>query len=137
MNAPLDEVTASYHRCRAEDSFFDTFYDIFLSKSPVIAKKFAHTDFKHQKLMLRESLLEMLCLEQGMDSARKEIEMLGQRHRDLQITSEMYEMWLDALCEAVEKHDPQSTPQLARKWRQAMQPGIELMIAASDSPTET
>ncbi len=136
MNAPLDEVMASYHRCRADDRFFDTFYDFFLSKSPVIAKKFEHTDFKHQKLMLRESLLEMLCLEQGMDGARKEIELLGQRHHDLQITSEMYAMWLDSLCEAVEKHDPQCTPHLAQKWRAAMQPGIELMISTSDPPTK-
>jgi hemoglobin-like flavoprotein len=136
MNMPLDEVMASYHRCRADDSFFDTFYDVFLAKSPEIAKKFEHTDFTHQKLMLRESLLEMLCLEQGMDGAREEIELLGRRHHDLQITSEMYVMWLDSLCEAVEKHDPQCTPQLTQKWRAAMQPGIELMICTSEPPTE-
>ena len=69
MNTPPDEVTASYHRCREDDRFIDTFYDIFLSKSPEIAKKFEHTDFRHQKLMLRESLLEMLFLEQGIEGS--------------------------------------------------------------------
>lgn len=134
MNTPLDEVIESYHRCREDARFFDTFYDIFLLKSPEIAKKFKHTDFTHQKLMLRESLLEMLCLEQGMQGAREEIMSLGHRHKDLQITSEMYTMWLDSLCEAVEKHDPQCTPLLAKKWREAMQPGIELMLSACDPP---
>ena len=134
MNTPLDEVIESYHRCREDARFFDTFYDIFLLKSPEIAKKFEHTDFAHQKLMLRESLLEMLCLEQGMEGAREEVESLGHRHKDLQITSEMYAMWLDSLCEAVEKHDPQCTPLLAKKWRDAMQPGIELMNSVSDPP---
>lgn len=136
MNTPLDEVTASYHRCRADESFIDTFYDVFLAKSPEIAKKFVHTDFKHQKLMLRESLLEMLCLEQGLDGSREEIELLGRRHNDLQITAEMYTMWMDSLCEAVEKHDPQCTKELTQKWRVAMQPGIDLMIAATDPPSE-
>ena len=134
MNPPLDEVTASYHRCRADDRFFDTFYDVFLAKSPEIAKKFEHTDFTHQKLMLRESLLEMLCFEQGMAGSREEIEILGHRHRDLHITSEMYEMWLDSLCTAVEKHDPEFTPQLTQKWRDAIRPGIDLMESLSEQP---
>lgn len=136
LDSPLDEVIESYHRCRADELFFDTFYDIFLAKSPEIAKKFEHTDFVHQKLMLRESLLEMLCLEQAMDGARQEIEQLGRRHRDLHVTPEMYTMWLDSLCQAVEKHDPQFTEELATKWRAAMQPGIELMIAAIDAPDD-
>ena len=136
MNAPLDEVTASYHRCRTDDSFFDTFYDDFLAKSPVIAEKFRHTDFVHQKLMLRESLLEMLCFEQGMDGAREDIKLLGRRHKDLRITPEMFAMWLDSLCEAIEKHDPNYTPQLAQKWREALRPGIELMISESDPNAE-
>ena len=136
MNTPLDEVTASYHRCREDDRFIDTFYDIFLLKSPKIAKMFEHTDFRHQKLMLRESLLEMLCLEQGIEGARTEIEQLGQRHKDLRIPSQMYTMWLDSLCEAVQKHDPQCTPELTKKWRAAMQPGIDLMISAIDPPAE-
>ena len=136
MNAPQDEVTASYHRCRADDSFFDTFYDDFLAKSPEIAEKFRQTDFAHQKLMLRESLLEMLCFEQGMDGARAEIKLLGRRHKDLRITSAMYGMWMDSLCEAVAQHDPQYTPELAQKWRDAMRPGIDLMISESDPNVE-
>ncbi len=133
---PMDAVTASYHRCRAEGDFVETFYEIFLAKSPEIAKKFARTDFKHQKLMLRESLLEMLCFEMGMAGAKDEIVRLGHRHHDLRIPPNMYEMWLDALCEAVAKHDPQFTPELEQQWRDAMRPGIELMVQATSAQSD-
>jgi hemoglobin-like flavoprotein len=71
-----------------------------------------------------------------MDGAREEIKLLGRRHKDLNILAEMYAMWLDSLCEAVEKHDPQCTPALAQSWREAMQPGIDIMLAVSDLPSE-
>lgn len=129
----LDEVIASYHRCRRSEGFVDTFYADFLGRSPSIAEMFAGTNFKIQKLMLRESLLEMLCFEQGMPGAREEIEQLGRKHEALQVTPEMYEMWLDSLCVAIERHDPEYTPQLANLWREAMQKGIAVMLAAGKS----
>lgn len=45
---------------------FDTFYDIFLSKSPDVPPKFAHTDFERQQQMLKESRLQMLLLRRAM-----------------------------------------------------------------------
>ena len=59
MNNPFEQVIASYHRARETGQLFDTFYRIFLGKSPEIPSMFARTDFPHQKLMLRESILEM------------------------------------------------------------------------------
>ena len=130
MSVPqLDPVIESYHRCRADQRFTDTFYDLFLAKSPEIAKKFEHTDFKHQKLMLRESLLEMLCYDRGIAGSEVEIANLAIRHKDLGITEEMFTMWLDSLCAAVEEHDPQYTPELGKQWRASMQKGINLMLA--------
>ena len=58
-----NQLTDSYYRCRHAEGFLDTFYDLFTSKSPAVAAKFAKTDFKAQKLMLRQSLLEMLCFD--------------------------------------------------------------------------
>lgn len=124
-----DDLMASFHRCRQTEGFVDTFYELFLAKSPEIAKKFAHTDFKIQKLMLRESLLEMLCFEQGMSGAREEIEKLGRQHKALDIRPEMYTMWLDALCEAIQRHDEKYTPELESQWRRAMQQGIDVMTS--------
>lgn len=40
MLPDLDDVTASYHRCRASDRFIDTFYEHFLAKSREVAADF-------------------------------------------------------------------------------------------------
>lgn len=128
MSNELGGVMASYHRCREDDEFFDTFYDLFLGKSREVAELFRHTDFKHQKLMLRESLLEMLCFERGVPGVEETIRRLGQRHKVLGVKDEMYTLWVDSLCEAVEKHDPEYAPELAQQWRDAMQKGIDVMI---------
>jgi hypothetical protein len=97
MAEQADELTASYYRCRRDEHFLDTFYDGFLSKSPAIAQMFAQTDFKIQKLVLRQSLLEMLCFDRGMSGTREEIERLGLRHKEFRVSPEMYAMWLDAV----------------------------------------
>jgi hemoglobin-like flavoprotein len=129
METPFDQVIASYHRARQSGQLFDTFYVLFLAKSPEIPPMFARTDFPHQKLMLRESILEMLVFAQtGM--GRVEIERLAERHRQLNVKPVHYELWLDALCEALAKHDSQFCSDLELMWRDAMRKGIEVMSAS-------
>ncbi len=113
------DVTASYYRCRDDENFIDTFYELFLSKSPEIRRMFVKTDFRIQKLMLRQSLLAMICFDRGIPGAREEIDRLATRHKELAVKPEMYSMWLDALCEAVEKHDPEYMSEQERLSRQA------------------
>ena len=125
-DSPFNQIVASYHRARSAAEMFDTFYRLFLGKSPEIPPMFAHTDFPHQKLMLRESLLEMLMFAQA-GSGRDEIERLAERHRGLNIKPRHYQLWLDALCEALAQHDPAFSVELEQMWRHAMQKGIKLM----------
>ena len=134
MTEQADELTASYYRCRRDERFLDTFYYGFLSQSPAVAQMFADTDFVVQKLMLRQSLLEMLCFYRGMSGTGEEIERLGLRHQELGVTAEMYATWLDSLCEAIQKHDPSYTPELEQLWREAMLKSIKEMIAVGASP---
>ena len=131
MLPDLDAVTASYQRCRASGGFVDTFYERFLSKSPEVADKFRHTDFAHQKLMLRESLLAMLMFNRNSDAAKKELEKLAERHsrRALDIAPRLYDLWLESLCEAVAEHDPLFNEFLAEQWKKAMQAGIDLIVS--------
>jgi hemoglobin-like flavoprotein len=126
MDATFNQVVASYHRARESGALFDTFYSIFLGKSPEIPPMFARTDFPHQKLMLRESILELLVFAQT-GSGRTEIKRLAERHRQLNVKSAHYELWLDSLCEALAIHDPKFDVELEQKWRDAMHKGIELM----------
>jgi hemoglobin-like flavoprotein len=123
------ELVASFERCNRDRTFIDTFYKCFLSKGPEFAEMFAHTDFKHQKLMLRQSLLELISFEVGMSGTEADVDRLGQRHKGLGVTPAMYSMWLDALCEAIQQHDPEYTPELEQFWRNAMQIPIKKMIA--------
>lgn len=134
MTDYLDDVMASYHRCRLNEQFFDTFYDLLLSKSHAVEVKFADTDFTHQRLMLREALLVMLCFENGVEGTREEIERLGRRHQEMDVTPEMYSLWLDSLCEAIRLHDSHCTDELEQHWRRAIQSGIDLMISMEEVP---
>ena len=129
MSAYFDQVVASYHRSRATEELFDTFYSIFLAKSPSIPPKFAKTNFALQKRMVKQSILLMLNFYGGIEQAREDIEQLGELHNQLEIEAEMYELWLDSLVEAIQKHDPEYTPELETAWREAMRPGIELMTS--------
>jgi hemoglobin-like flavoprotein len=128
METPFSQVVASYHRARQSGQLFDTFYQLFLGKSSEIPPMFARTDFPHQKLMLRESILEMLVFAQT-GSGRDEIQRLAQRHRQLNVNPAHYELWLDSLCEALAKHDPQFNSALEYAWRDAMRKGIDVMTA--------
>jgi hemoglobin-like flavoprotein len=128
MDSSFNQIVASYHRARKSGQLFDTFYDLFLRKSPELPPMFARTDFPHQKLMLRESILEMLVFAQT-GSGREEILRLAERHRQLNVKPWHYNLWLDALCEALAKHDQNFNPALEQMWRDAMQKGIDIMSA--------
>ncbi len=132
MDEAYQEALKSYHRCEASGGLFDSFYDIFFAKSPDIPPKFAKTDMQKQKQVVMASVLMVLRLGSGDPVARQYVQELAESHsrRRQNIRPELYGLWLDALCEAVQKHDPAYTPKLEEQWRQAMRPGIEMMIAA-------
>ena len=127
-----EQVLASYHRCEAAGGLFDSFYKIFFAKSPEIAPMFADTDMERQKQDVMASVLMALRLASGDSIARQYIEQIANSHsrRGYRIRPELYEIWLDALCEAIQKHDPQFSSSLETSWRQTMRPAIELMIAS-------
>ncbi len=133
MNELSNDVMASFYRCRRADDFIETFYKSFLSKSPAIAQKFAATDFKLQKLLLRQSLLEMICFDRGLPGTHEEIARLGRSHQNMHITPEMYAWWLDALCEAIRQHDPDYSSALEQQWRYSMSKSINAMLSAGET----
>jgi hemoglobin-like flavoprotein len=123
---------ASYHRCEDAGGLFESFYDIFFAKSAEIPPKFELTKMERQKQDAMASVLMALRLAAGDPVARKFVKDLAESHNrhGHNIRPELYGLWLDALCEALQKHDPQYTPALEENWRRAMRPAIELMIAA-------
>jgi hemoglobin-like flavoprotein len=126
--SPLDEsVIQSYYRVEDAGGFFDTFYAIFFAKSPEIPRKFAHTDMEKQKQVVMASLLSVLRLRTGDPQARRAVCEIGRTHsrQGHDIRPELYELWLDSLCEALRRHDPLYTPELEAAWRAAMRDGID------------
>ena len=126
-----EDVMESYYRCEDSPGFFDTFYEIFFSKSPEIPPKFAHTDMERQKQIVMASLLTCLRLRSGDPEARRAIEELGDKHsrRGYDIPPNLYGLWLDSLCEAIQQHDPHFSPLLAMKWRNSMRDAIALITS--------
>jgi len=124
-----EKVVASYYRCDDSAGFFDTFYDLFFAKSPEIPPKFASTDLEKQKQVVMASLLWLLWLRKPDPRARAEVEKLAESHSRAghDVRPELYDLWLDALCESVAKHDSQCTPELQGRWRRVLQVGIDLM----------
>ena len=126
-----EQALASYHRCEAAGGLFDSFYEIFFAKSPVIAPKFVKTDMERQKQDVMASVLMALRLATGDPVAKGYVLEIAKSHSRGRhnITPDLYDLWLDALCEAVQKHDLRFSPALEEHWRQAMRPAIEMMIA--------
>ena len=126
-----ETVQASYDRCLATGDFFQTFYDIFLAKSPEIASKFAQTDFSKQKNLIKASVAMLVRLGTGNANARRIIEKVGDTHckQALNIQPELYELWLDSLCEAIQRHDSAYTAELEALWREEMEEGISLVTS--------
>ncbi len=124
-------IQDSYNRCLADDRFFDTFYDIFLKKSDEIAPKFANTDFKKQKLLIKASVGMLVKFSTGNEHVLAAVEKLGETHsrQGHDIRPELYELWLDSLCETLEAHDPEFSSELEARWREEMRNGIELIIS--------
>ena len=124
-----DVVQNSFDRCLATGDFFQTFYDIFLATSPEIASKFAQTDFNKQKNLIKASVAMMIRLGTGNANARRILEKVGNTHsrQALDIRPELYDLWLDSLCEAIQRHDPDYSAELEALWRENMQEGIKLV----------
>lgn len=126
-----EQVLASYHRCETAGGLFDSLYDIFFAKSPEIAPKFANTDMERQKQNVMASVLMALRLATGDPVAKGYVLELAKSHsrHGHNIKPELYGLWLDALCEAVQRHDPHYTSELEEHWRRAMEPAIDLIIS--------
>ena len=126
-----DDVRASFDRCEATGSFAEQFYDVFLNSSAEIAPLFAKTDFEKQRKLLRASVYVMITRNVDDPQARETLERIGGSHgrTQLNIRPELYELWLDSLCETLKRMDPEWTAELERAWRDHLRPGIELITS--------
>ena len=134
---PTDDRTlrtfeASLARCNANPAFLDRFYAIFLASSPKVREKFAQTDFARQKAALQASFTAMLAAARGETaSSSRNLNDLAERHssRQLNIGSELYDLWLDSLLAGVKECDPQYDAQVRDAWERVMMVGIGYLLS--------
>ena len=126
-----DAITRSYGRCVLSEGFFDDFYDLLLSKSEAIKRKFETVDLQKQKALLKHGLSYMIMLSKGSPMALSKMESLGQSHARDQLNIEpwMYEHWKESLLSCVQKHDPKWQNEFLKEWTTAIDKGIELIKA--------
>ncbi len=119
-----DKAFQSYGRCCNQPLFFETFYSCFMGKSDEVRKQFVDTDMKSQHSLLRGGIMWLLMHARGMSDSK--LQDLGKSHNrhGYSIAPHLYDLWLDALMEAVQKHDVEYTPELEMAWRKSITPGI-------------
>jgi hemoglobin-like flavoprotein len=129
----INHVNLSYGRCSMSPGFFDSFYDIFLKSSPDVAPMFANTDFSKQKVLIKSgiSFVIMYAKDQQGAFAKAKLDFIGEVHDHVHrnVKANMYPLWIDSLLKAVQKHDPEYTPQLDKEWREVIKPAIDLLLS--------
>ncbi|MCJ0971774.1 globin [Pseudomonas sp. PS1] len=122
-----DRVMQSYGRCCASDGFFDDFYATFLASSPAVRAKFANTDMTAQKQLLRAGIMNLVLFARGMPDTK--LQALGKSHsrEHLNISPDLYDLWLTALLQTIGRHDGKLTPTDLQAWRAVLIKGIEVI----------
>lgn len=127
-HAAIQNARSSLSRCVAKPEFIQRFYDLFMASSTEVADLFRDTDFERQKKVLKDSLFLMLVAAGTKKGpAHHELDRLAKRHRQIGVTADMYDVFVDALLEAAREHDPEFSDELEEDWRQAMHGPIERM----------
>ena len=125
----VQAVRESYDRCSSSGDFPATFYEVFFTKSSEIPELFKDTDFTQQKRHFRAALLILIKHEPGDESTRSALEKIGKTHSrgEYNIRPNLYPLFVESVGEAVRKHDPEWTTQLADQWVECIQDGVELI----------
>jgi len=124
-------VAASFERCDSHGSFTDVFYEILLGKSDEIRKHFKSTNFEKQKKLLRASVYILVLQDISSPKAQNILNKIGATHSksQLNIPPNLYSIWLDSLCETLQKNDPEYDEVLESHWREIMREPIDYIVA--------
>lgn len=125
-------VRPSFDRfCAVGTEVFDDFYFGLGNRIPAVGSMFASVDMEQQNQLIRDGIADLINFADGSSKAEAELQRLAKSHSrsGLGIAPEHYPLWIDALMEAVRKHDHQATDNTEAAWREILSDGIDLMIA--------
>lgn len=120
----------SLARCQNADDFLGQFYERFMASSEEIATRFQFTDFETQKHSLQRSLELSWGVTEGVPESLVELHERALTHdRDhLNISPELYELWLDNIIVTASECDPQWNDAIEEAWREILGHVIKYMI---------
>jgi truncated hemoglobin YjbI len=107
------------------DAFFQSFYDNFLEE-PEVAVLFANTNIARQVVMLKKSLFQLVSY-YVVGEPTAELDRLALVHRKQGISSDMFDIWMQALLDTAADFDAHYDEATALAWCWALAPGIAYM----------
>ena len=126
----LEQYHQSLERALSCNEFLDRFYDGFMNSSADIRQFFRNTDMAKLKRKLSTTLRLITMAADDSPGADMYLEYLGKYHRDIHVTEDLYDKWLDALINSVRHCDPEYDDQLEQVWRNVINIGIQHMRKA-------
>lgn len=125
------DVQASYGRCVRNRDFIPGFYQRLLSKDERIAAMFKRTNWSVQNRALRRGISIALTWAGGSKIVDRQLEEMADAHSRkgrVPVDPVLYVFWREALMESVRLHDPQLTPELERRWSDALKKTTDYFI---------
>ena len=130
MRLPEEDIRIfndSLDRYIAHPGSLDDFYSRFIDASEVVAAKFAGVDMTHQKRALRASLYTAMFAADGNQPAIEQLEELRDRHHELGIAPELYDLWVDCLVDSVRACAGTFDIRAERAWRAVLKVASDVM----------
>lgn len=108
--------------------FFEDFYRRLLARGPHLAEHFRDTDWERQQAMLEKSFHHVLSLF-VTNKVSDYLAEIADRHgpAGLNVRAADYDLWLDALVDTVEQHDPDFDGTVALAWHMVFAEGVAFM----------
>jgi hemoglobin-like flavoprotein len=109
-------------------TFFEAFYDAFVSTSPEVAEKFRHTDMVRQQAMLKKSFYHLISF-YASSNADYYLDKVAISHNcsHYNIRPQLYDLWMETLIATLRRFDADCDDATELAWRLVMAPGIVYM----------
>ena len=106
----------------------ERFYRNFFERCPEVRPLFAHLDMTTQAIMLTMALKAVREHPKLTNASRMYLQVLGTRHRRVNVGRELYPKFLDSLLATLEEfHGPDWSEALAAQWRAAFDDAAKIM----------
>ncbi|WP_329742222.1 globin [Dyella sp. A6] len=123
MTDTYNDLQQSYGRCLRDKRFIEHFYTVFMASHPDVPALFAGTDMQKQYFALRHGISVAILYASGSPIMQRTVERMADVHGKTghcPVSPQLYPYWIESLLKVIATSDPDSTPMLLARWREAM-----------------